>query len=133
MNKLMMVCVLMGMIANAKAEEIAPIKAVAGVQPKVSVFEVSSATKPLVLSSEKEAAEHFDKEQLANLMKEVDFRKQVVLVFAWRGSGEDKLDYTVAESLPEQVTFTRTFGLTRDKRPHVQIYALRSNVKWSAN
>ena len=32
---------------------------------------------------------------------------------------------------PEQVFFTYTPGRTRDLRPHVHVYALRSNVRWS--
>ena len=68
---------------------------------------------------------------LAALKKQVDFDEQFVLLFAWRGSGQDKLTYVVAESFPEQITFRIEPGRTRDLRPHVHIYALRSNVKWS--
>ncbi len=64
--------------------------------------------------------------------EQVDFEKQIVLVFAWRGSGQDKLDYVVAESFPEQITFTYRPGRTRDLRPHVYAYALRSNVAWKS-
>ena len=63
-------------------------------------------------------------------MAQVDFEKQLVLLFAWRGSGQDQLEYTVAESYPEQVTFRYVPGRTRDLRPHVSIYALRKNVTW---
>lgn len=115
----------------SRAADLPPIKDLSGVKPQPTVFNVAKATAPLVIASEKDAAEHFDKDELAKLAKEVDFTKQVVLVFAWRGSGGDKLDYAVAESSPEQVFFTLTRGRTRDLREHVRIYVLRSNVKWS--
>jgi len=65
------------------------------------------------------------------LKEKVEFDEQVVLVFAWRGSGQDKLTYEVAESFPEQITFNIKPGRTKDLRPHIHIFALRSNVKWS--
>ena len=123
-------CMLAGM-ASAQ-EAIAPIK-VATESPmnKNSVFKDSTFNKPVVVKSKEEAAKYFGKEAVATLVKAVDFKKQFVLVFAWRGSGGDQLNYTVAESFPEQITFSRQFGRTRDLRSHAKVFALRSNVKWS--
>jgi len=104
----------------------------AGISPQPSVFDAAGATAPLVIKSEQDAAAHFAKEDLPKLAKLVDFSSQVVLIFAWKGSGGDKLTFTIAESAPEQVTFTLIRGRTRDLRPHIHIYALRSDVKWSA-
>ena len=109
-----------------------PIQAVKGVQPKPSVFKAGGWSKPLIIRSQKEATEHFADAAVATLMKRVDFKQQIVLVFAWRGSGQDRLTYSVAESYPEQVFFTFRPGRTRDLRPHVRVYALRSNVTWRA-
>jgi hypothetical protein len=122
-----------GVVEGSSAGEasLPPIKQLDKVVPKRSVFEGSSWKKPLALKSEKEAAEHFDAEELAKLTKQVDFAKQSVLLFAWRGSGQDKLDAAVAESYPEQIFFTYAPGRTRDLREHVRMYALRANVKWS--
>lgn len=108
-----------------------PIKAVKNAKPKKDVFKVASLKKPLMIKSEKEAAKHFTKDGLAKLKKQVDFGKQIVLVFAWKGSGQDRLTYDVLESFPEQVAFKYKRGRTRDLRPHVYVYVLRSNVKWS--
>jgi hypothetical protein len=116
---------------HARAQNVPAIKEIASIAPEHSVFDAGAATRPLVLNSEKEASEHFSKDELAKLTREVDFSKQFVLVFAWRGSGGDRLSYTVAESSPEQVAFTLTRGRTRDLRPHLHIYALRTGVKWS--
>ena len=67
----------------------------------------------------------------SKLRKQVDFAKQFVLLFAWRGSGQDRLDAAVAESYPEQIFFSYAPGRTRDLQEHVRVFALRSNVKWS--
>ena len=44
----------------------------------------------------------------------------------------EKADYVVMESFPEQIAFSCRPGRTRDLRPHVHVFALRSNVKWRA-
>ncbi len=119
-----------GSIAPAQADT-PPIVAVKAT-PNDGVFKDSAWNKPLVIQSADDAAKHFGKDALEGLMKQVDFKKQVVLVFAWKGSGGDKLTYTVAESFPEQIFFKLQPGLTRDLRSHTHVYALRSNVRWSA-
>ncbi len=117
------------LIAVASAQE--PIVKLGKIRPDMSVFKQSNRTKPLEMRSADEAAKHFSGEALAKLKEQVDFEKQIVLVFAWRGSGQDKLDYSVAESYPEQIFFKYKPGRTRDLRPHVYVFALRSNVTWS--
>ena len=116
------------MAGTASAQE--PTESIK-VKPESSIFKNSTLNKPIVVKSKEDAAKHFSKEAVATLVKAVDFKKQIVLVFAWRGSGGDQLNYTVAESFPEQITFSRQFGRTRDLRPHSKVFALRSNVKWS--
>jgi len=108
-----------------------PIKALKGVKPNPSVFKAAKRKKPLVIKTEKVAARYFSKNALAKLTKQVDFKQQFVLVFAWRGSGGDRLNYSVAESYPEQVFFKIKPGRTRDLRPHLHVFVLRSNVKWT--
>ncbi len=116
---------------SAKADATPPIVQLDGIQPQANIFEAASRTEPLVIKSKEQAAEQFGPQALAKLEEVVDFDEQFVLVFAWRGSGQDKLDYLVAESFPEQITFNYTPGRTRDLRPHVYIFALRNNVTWS--
>lgn len=106
------------------------IQKIAGVNPMPNAFEDSSRNKPLVLGSAKSAGKYFAGKSLDSLKENVDFENQYVLVFAWRGSGQDRLEYAVQESFPEQVVFSYKPGRTRDLRPHVYIFALRSNVKW---
>lgn len=101
------------------------------VTPEPSVFKDSAWNKPIVIKSMDDAGKHFGKDALATIGKEVDFKKQIVLVFAWRGSGGDKLEYKILESFPEQIPFTLKPGLTDDLRSHTRVFALRSNVKWA--
>ncbi len=118
-------------VADAPDALLPPITALKGVQAKPNIFKAATRKKPLVIRSEKDAADHFAPKALAALKKQVDFEKQFVLVFAWEGSGQDRLSYNVLESFPEQIVFNYKPGLTDDLRPHVYTYALRANVKWS--
>jgi hypothetical protein len=95
------------------------------------VFKGASKTKPVVVKSLKNGAKYFGKEALAKISKAVDFKKQSVLLFAWKGSGQDRLQYVVKESFPEQIVFSHKLGRTRDLRSHVKVYVLRSDVKWA--
>jgi oxalate decarboxylase/phosphoglucose isomerase-like protein (cupin superfamily) len=89
-------------------------------------------TEPKVVSSEEDLKKAIpDDDTRKRVGKLVDFKEQKLLVFAWKGSGGDKLAYTVAESYPEQITFTVTAGKTDDLRSHVHLFAVRKNVKWA--
>ncbi len=126
----LMFCLFTSMAAADQDSDLPPIKAVKDAKPQASAFDAASRDKPLVIRSEDDAAKHFSEDDLAMLKNQVDFDKQFVLVFAWKGSGQDRLDYEVLESFPEQIVFKYKPGLTRDLRPHVHTYVLRSNVKW---
>ena len=89
-----------------------------------------AADKPIVIKDEKTAKKYFGEKALKKIADKVDFEKQHVLVFAWSGSGQDKLTYMVAESYPEQISFKLTRGRTKDLRQHVRVFAIRSNVKY---
>jgi hypothetical protein len=95
------------------------------------VFKGASRTKPVVLKSLKNGAKYFGKEALAKIFRAVDFEKQSVLLFAWKGSGQDRLQYVVKESFPEQIVFSHKRGRTKDFRSHLKVYVLRSDVKWA--
>src|SRR5262245_23492463 len=98
-----------------KPSEAPALLEVQNLETKEAVFKASAATKPIVLKTEKEAAEYFAADELAKLQKQnVDFKNQIVLIFAWQGSGQDKLSYSIAESYPEQIRFTYAPGRTKD-------------------
>jgi hypothetical protein len=128
-------CVAFAVLAGAVspvAAAIDPIAEIKGISFDRKVFQDSGRNKPLVFKDAEAAGKYLSKDNLAALTKKVDFKEQVVLVFAWRGSGQDKLTYAVLESYPEQVVFSFRPGRTKDLRPHVKVFALRSNVKWRA-
>tara|TARA_B100000700_G_scaffold29216_2_gene28100 strand:+ start:81 stop:881 length:801 start_codon:yes stop_codon:yes gene_type:complete len=99
----------------------------------ISAFTLDGAMKPLLLQSFEEAAAYLDTKNLAVVKDKVDFSKQEILVFAWRGSGQDRITYEVLESFPEQIRFSYQPGRTRDLRPHVKVFVVRSDVKCIAN
>ena len=107
-----------------------PIVEVQGVSAGNQIFTVASSSRPLVLKRQADAAKHFKGEDLKKLLAKVDLKKQFILVFAWRGSGQDQLKFDVLESFPEQIQFKLIRGRTRDLRPHVHIFALRQGVVW---
>lgn len=116
--------------AAPQGQDVPPIKDLSQIRPNDAAFAKSSADKPLEIGSADAAAACFGEEEVAALKKAVDFNKQRVLVFAWRGSGGDRLTYSVMESYPEQIAFTYKRGLTRDLRPHTHVFAVRANVTW---
>jgi len=107
-----------------------PVQEIKDLSPKEVVFRDASRTKPVVITSRKLAAKYFGKQDLTKLLKSADFKKQVVFVFAWRGSGQDKMTYATTKSLPIQIEFTIHPGRTRDLRPHVQVYLLKNELEW---
>jgi len=113
------------------AEAIEPIQRIVG-SPNEAAFKAADGSKPLTVRSKEDLAKYFDDDQVTDICKAVDFKKQFILVFAWRGSGRDELDFGVDEIYPEQVSFHITPGVTFDLRPHTHVFALRNNVKWSA-
>lgn len=109
-----------------------PITAIATEKDDKIETKGGKATEPVKVTSAAELEKAVpDEATRTRLAKLVDFKSQVLLIFAWQGSGQDKLDFVVLESYPEQVPFTYTPGKTKDLRTHVHLYAVRSNVKWS--
>jgi hypothetical protein len=117
--------------AFAADPAIPPIKSLTDIKTTEAVFKDSSAKKPIVIKTAEEAKKYFAADQLTELQKKADFKQQLLLIFAWQGSGQDKLTYAIAESYPEQIFFTYEMGRTRDLRPHQELYLLRTNVTWS--
>jgi len=66
------------------------------------------------------------------LMKEVDFKTHVLLVFVWEGSVGDKLEFAILESFPEQVKFSLLPSGQRRNRIHIELFAVKKESRWSA-
>ena len=115
---------------STTAEEmLPPIQDITDIKANEQIWKVAKRGVPVTFHNKSEAARYFAEPQFKLLLKKVDFQKQTLLVFAWRGSGQDKMTYTIAESFPEQIAFKILPGRTRDLRSHLKIYALRKNVK----
>ena len=94
----------------ALADGPAPVREVGGIAPKKTVFDaVTGPAAPLELRSAKEA----------------------VLIFAWQGSGGDRITFEVGESNPPRADFTLHRGRTRDLVPHAKVFAIPAGAKWA--
>ncbi len=125
----MLICV--SLLAEEPETSIPPVTAIDGIKPNHNMSRIEQRDKPLELRSIDAAAEYFNGETLKKLKKKVNFENQFVLICCWHGSGEDKLTCKVARSNPRQVQFTIQSGNTFDLISHLEIFAVRNNVKWS--
>ena len=62
------------------------------------------------------------------IAKIVDFEKSYLLIFAWAGSGGDKIAATDEKG---EAVFTVTRGKTKDLRQHLRVFAVAKDAKWS--
>lgn len=102
------------------------------IAPKHAVFEDATRAKPIGLTSAEDAGKYFEGEALKQINKQVNWTTQQVLIFAWRGSGGDRMTTEVKEGPDDSliVQYIYTAGRTRDLRPHTYVYAVRKGVKW---
>jgi hypothetical protein len=83
--------------------------------------------EPTKITSKKELADAVpDKDAAASITKQVDFGKEFVVLFAWSGSGGDRLTMNQDKG----VVFTLKRGLTRDLRSHSKVFALPRGTKY---
>jgi hypothetical protein len=86
--------------------------------------------KPVVIGTADELAKAVDdKDARDAIAKAVDFKTENLVVFAWAGSGQDRVALTVEKGEKGPVVVT-TFkgGLTRDLRQHVHAYAVSKSA-----
>jgi hypothetical protein len=131
MRGVMFVLFAVGSVCSAEdAKPLTPLdlKGVAVVQPKEGV-----ATKPTEIKSADELAKSplFGEGGAEKVGKLVDFKTQKLVVFAWSGSGQDKVELTVSAMTPSAV-FRYIPGKTRDLRPHFHAYAVPKDVEVKA-
>ena len=107
-----------------------PMMAITGAEPLPAAIRDVTRKTPLQIRTSQELVKAFGKEQAAKIQKQVDLEHQVVVVFAWKGSGQDQLNYTILKSNPPQYRFSFVDGETDDLRQHVHVYALRLDIKW---
>ncbi len=81
---------------------------------------IDKLNSPIVLTSMEEALKHLTRASMEKI--NVDFNKQQVVIFAWQGSGQDRL--MGSQSSDKEAIFRYISGRTRDLRTHTAIYAL---------
>jgi len=71
-----------------------------------------------------------DKSSQDPVLKEINFNKDILLVFRWTGSGQDRIAAT-STNIDEtvQVVFGYSRKLTRDLRRHLKVSAVARNAK----
>jgi hypothetical protein len=71
------------------------------------------------------------KEVRAEIAKQVDFKKEYLLLFRWGGSGQDKLTIDVEKGKKgDLAVITYKRGLTRDYRRHVRLFAIPKGMEY---
>lgn len=101
------------------------------VEPNQSAFEDGKETFPIQIKSAEGLVKYFGNDQGKTIGKKIDWQRQQILVFAWRGSSKDHLYYTILKSNPPQYVFYRARGETRDLKQHAYVYVVGLSTKWS--
>ena len=87
---------------------------------------------PTEIADEEALKKMFDDERVqAAILKQVDFKTQTLVYFAWSGSGQDQVISTIVKNDDKaEVRFVYRPGRTRDLRPHHRMFAVNKGVKW---
>lgn len=84
---------------------------------------------PVVLISADEASKYFKKDVVAKWAKKINFDKQMIFVWSWRGSGQDRMEPYISQADPKKVLFYNEQGSTKDLSEHLYVYAVRKDIK----
>ncbi len=82
--------------------------------------------KPAKIASQKDLEKAVaDKDVRQKISKQVDFKKEYLLLFRWAGSGADRLSVSVDKGKKGDVArFRHKAGMTADFHRHAVLYAL---------
>jgi hypothetical protein len=69
-----------------------------------------------------------DESAQKEISKQVNFKKEYLLLFRWAGSGGDRVTFTTDKN--GDVTFAFKRGLTRDLRMHSKLFAVPKDNKY---
>ena len=116
-------CSMLPTAARADDVKEIPIKGM-----NVNVMGTANVFKPNEIKTLEELEKIFQTKADAEAIgKEIDFAKQKLVLFAWSGSGGDKLSYTADK---DEVAFALKRGLTRDLRQHRLLFAMPKDAKF---
>jgi hypothetical protein len=88
-----------------------------------------SGRDPLTIKSTEQVAKYFKEAFVVKWREQVDFDKQELLVWMWRGSGQDELECFVSLSDPTKVLFWFEHGKSKDIDEHLYVFAIRKDVQ----
>ena len=98
---------------------------------KIEPAKDAKAEKPTKIESVDELKKAVGDDAAKALAKEVDFKKNYLLLFQWAGSGKDALS-AASETAEKKttVTFTMKRGLTKDLRQHALLFSVEKEAEW---
>jgi hypothetical protein len=110
----------------------AAIKPIPTTDLKLTFPKAGKPTEPAVIGSADELAKNeVVGGSAAELKKQVDFAKEKLVVFAWGGSGGDRVaaDGLKTDGGKTTAAFALTRGLTRDFRMHFALFAVPKDAE----
>lgn len=92
--------------------------------------EAGPPTHPLVITSAEEAVSYFDEFGLDTIERRMDWSKQSILVFAWTGASDDRMQ--IMNEPDDQVDrlFLYTPGMRQEQRRHLEVYRIDHDMNW---
>ena len=126
----MLAALVVGSLAAA-ADEKPAIKELDTKDLKLTFPRGGKGTEPTVVATAEELKKNGVVAQSADeIAKKIDFAKEKLVIFAWGGSGGDKLapDLKTADK-KTTAEFALTRGLTRDFRQHIHLYVVPKDAE----
>ena len=118
--------------ADDKEKDKPAVKEIATKGLRITPPKAGKATEPTAITS----AEALAKDPVVGaaaeeIKKQIDFEREKLLVFAWGGSGGDRITASIgADSNGKSIVFAEYLrGKTRDLRQHVKLYAVPKGLK----
>ena len=119
-------------VADDKEKDKPAVKEIATKGLKVTFPKTGKATEPTTIKT----AEELKKNPVVGaaageIAKQIDFEKQSLLVFAWAGSGQDKITASIgADSDKKSIVYVEYIrGKTFDLREHVRLFVVPKDLK----
>lgn len=79
---------------------------------------------PILLKSMEDALKHLTRDSMEKITDAVDFETQQLAIFAWQGSGQDRLTGMLAAGDGAATRFHYTPGMTKDLKRHSAVYVM---------
>ena len=126
----MLVAVFVGSLAVV-ADEKPAVKEIDTKDMKLAFPRGGKQDTPTTITSAEDLAKNaVTKDAADDIKKKIDFAKEKLVVFAWGGSGGDKIaaDLKTADK-KSTAEFSLTRGLTRDFRMHIHLYVVPKDAE----